>query len=214
LYMACTGCQNGTIQNWSDWRLYCKDQYITQYPGIIPPNTAVPHWAYLNYTKADIFDPVLAKAAGGPESLSPVPPTLSVSDGQTSSPTSPSGTRVLSSTTGPSPTQESNNGGRKPSHVGAIVGGVIGGLAALTVAGVGTWIFRRKRATVHSDGDHPDYTKVSTDPPTSEQEIPPSHPRLYDPSDPSTYPGHVDYARSGPYTTASNSGHYAGIPEL
>jgi len=157
---------------------------------------------------------VLARAAGGPESLSPVPPTLSVSNGQSLLPTGPSGTRDTSGTAGPSPTREGNNVGTKPSRVGAIVGGVVGGLAVLAVAGIGTWIFRRKRATVHSDGDHLDYTKVSTGPPTSEQEIASLHPRLYDPSDPSTYPGHVDYSRGGPYTTASNSGHYAGIPEL
>ena len=48
--MACTGCQNATIQTWSFWRFFCDKQYITQYPDIIPPTTAVPHWAYLNYT--------------------------------------------------------------------------------------------------------------------------------------------------------------------
>ena len=48
--MACTGCQNSTIQTWSFWRFFCDKQYITQYPDVIPPTTAVPHWAYLNYT--------------------------------------------------------------------------------------------------------------------------------------------------------------------
>ena len=123
---------------------------------------------------------MLAKAAGGPESLAPVPPTLSVSDATSSlSPTGPPGTRETSGPTNPASTQGSDNGGKTPSHVGAIVGGVIGGLAALAVTGVGAWIFLRKRATVHGDGGYPDYTKVSTAPPTSENEIPPSHPRLY-----------------------------------
>jgi hypothetical protein len=50
LYMACTGCQNASIQTWQFWRFYCEAVYITQYPNIIPYTTAVPHWAYLNYT--------------------------------------------------------------------------------------------------------------------------------------------------------------------
>ena len=117
----------------------------------------------------DIFDPVLAKAAGGAESLSPVPPTASLSNTPANGPTSSSGT------------QEGDNGGNKPSHVGAIVGGVIGGLAVLAAIAVGVWIFLRRRALARGDGNYgdPDYTKVSTGPPTTENEIPPSHPRLY-----------------------------------
>ena len=134
---------------------------------------------------------MLAKAAGGPESLAPVPPTLSVSSTQSKGPTSPSGTQESSSSTGPSGTQESsgptnppgnkesNNGGEKPSHVGAIVGGVLGGLATLAVTGVGAWIFLRKRAMVQGDRDYPGHTKVPTDPPTSEDGTPLPHPRLY-----------------------------------
>ena len=122
---------------------------------------------------------MLARDAGGPDSLSPVPPTLSVSNTPSLDPTGPSGTRVSSGPADPSSTQESNNGDEQSSHVGAIVGGVIGGLAALAVASAGAWIFLRKRATVHGNGDNPNYTEVSTGVPVSEQEIPPLNPRLY-----------------------------------
>ncbi|KAF9791940.1 hypothetical protein BJ322DRAFT_1026298 [Thelephora terrestris] len=203
--MACTGCQNASIQTWQFWRFYCDAVYITQYPNIIPYTTAVPHWAYLNYTVGGTFDPVLAKAAGGPESLSPVPPTLSTS-------VSPAHTDPPATTQG----NDNGNGGKKSSHVGAIVGGVIGGLAALAVIGA-TWMFLRKRAAAHGDGDYPDYTKVYPGGVSSSEhahEIPPSQPRLYDPSDPSTYPSHIDHVSSVPYTTVPQSGRYSGVPEL
>lgn len=50
LYMACTACQNVTIQSWTFWSQYCGQVFVTQYPGAIPLNTSVPHWAYLNVT--------------------------------------------------------------------------------------------------------------------------------------------------------------------
>jgi hypothetical protein len=50
LYMACTACQNITTQAWSFWSQFCPEVYIIQYPQVIPIGTAVPHWAYLNYT--------------------------------------------------------------------------------------------------------------------------------------------------------------------
>ena len=50
LYMACTGCQNVTTQSWLFWSQFCDQVYVTQYPQVIPLGTAVPHWAYLNYT--------------------------------------------------------------------------------------------------------------------------------------------------------------------
>ena len=50
LYMACTACQNVSTEPWSYWSQYCDTVYIAQYPGDIPPNTAVPNWAYLDYT--------------------------------------------------------------------------------------------------------------------------------------------------------------------
>ena len=105
----------------------------------------------------DIFDPQLAKAASGQGSVSP-------SNTPSSGPTGPSK--------------------KEPTHVGAIVGGVIGGLAAFVVTGVGAWIFLRRRAMVNDNGDDPDYTKASTGtspfkPKTFEHKQLPSLPRLY-----------------------------------
>ena len=50
LYMACTACQNVTVQSWGFWSQFCPQVYVSQYPQPIPINTAVPHWAFLNVT--------------------------------------------------------------------------------------------------------------------------------------------------------------------
>ena len=50
LYMACTGCQNVTTQSWTFWSKFCDQVYVTQYPETIPANTALPHWAFVDYT--------------------------------------------------------------------------------------------------------------------------------------------------------------------
>jgi hypothetical protein len=55
LYMACSACQNASIQSWTSWSEFCSQVYVTQYPDDVPLDTAVPHWAYLNYTVCVLF---------------------------------------------------------------------------------------------------------------------------------------------------------------
>ena len=50
LYMACTACQNVSTQPWSFWVQNCDQICVNEYPGNIPPSTAVPNWAYVNVT--------------------------------------------------------------------------------------------------------------------------------------------------------------------
>jgi hypothetical protein len=50
LYMACTACQNLPTHSWSFWVQNCDKIYVCEYPGKIPPNTAVPDWAYVDVT--------------------------------------------------------------------------------------------------------------------------------------------------------------------
>lgn len=210
LYMACTACQNVTTQTWSFWSQFCDQVYVTQYPETIPSSTAVPHWAYLNYTVGDKFDPVTAKAAGGlPEVLAPVPSTISLSS--TSSGSGSTSMMVVSTSTS---TGQGDNR-KKSSNAGAIAGGVVAGLVALAAIGVGVWIFLRRRAMSRGNGSSSDYFRVSTGAPgMSEHGTETSHLRLYDPSDPSTYPSHTDYDPSEPHTTAPHNGHYSGAAEL
>ena len=70
--------------------------------------------------------------------------------------------------------------------MGAIVGGVIGGLAFLGAVGVGAWVFLRRRAARRNHGyaeagdtNHQDYPKYSPGPVMSENGMQPSQMRLY-----------------------------------
>jgi hypothetical protein len=70
LYMACTVCQNVTTQSWTFWSRFCTEVYVANYPGSIPLNTAVPNWAFLNYTvrarhrQWDVRSPILLSRLG------------------------------------------------------------------------------------------------------------------------------------------------------
>ena len=202
--MACTGCQNVTIQSWHFWSQYCLTAgvYVGEYPQPIPSNTAVPHWAYLSYNVCapcrwwcaksfvsyfgclqanDTFNPQLAEAAGdGPESVALVPSTISASSGSTraGSPSTvlanPTGTP-----TGTSTGQDSNTNTNKSSNSGAIAGGVVGGLALLAIIGVGVWIFLRRRAAARTSGGHLGYPKYSAVSPSPEHGTSPLQMRLY-----------------------------------
>jgi len=69
LFMACTACQGVTIQQWSFWDVNCPSVFVAQYPGVIPGNTAVPHWAYLDVTVLNTWSANDSQAAGDkPES--------------------------------------------------------------------------------------------------------------------------------------------------
>ena len=50
LYMACTACQNVTTTAWTSWTRFCLAVHVSEYPGVIPPDTAIPYWAFADYT--------------------------------------------------------------------------------------------------------------------------------------------------------------------
>jgi hypothetical protein len=105
--------------------------------------------------------------------LAQVPATVSLPSSSTRS-----GSQLPSMVV-PTSTSTSQGDNKKKSNAGAIAGGVIGGLAALAVIGVGVWFFLRKRATRQGDGDYSDYTRVSTGAPMSEPGVQSSNLRLY-----------------------------------
>jgi len=120
---------------------------------------------------------VTAKSAGGqPEELAPVPSTVTLSTSSTGS-----GSPSIGSTN-PTSTSSSQANGDEPkasSNVGAIVGIVVGGLAALAAIGIGVWIFLRRRAAARVVGDYPDYPGYSAVASNSEHGVGPSQMRLY-----------------------------------
>lgn len=183
LISACSICQNRTYIAWSSWSFNCSTVY-PGYPENVPSGTAVPQWAYQDVITTDLFNVTLAQAVGdnpestatkAPATASGVSTTTSVSAVLTASPSSSATSQ---------PTSKSNN-------TGAIVGGAIGGVVALAaIAGLAIWFRRRRQVTPASamyDGAPPPVTNsvyMGSSPFTS----PATQQKLYDPSDPSTFP--------------------------
>ncbi|KAG2158230.1 uncharacterized protein EDB93DRAFT_1238020 [Suillus bovinus] len=197
LVSACGDCQNATYLPWSSWSYNCSEVYIQTYPNNIPSGTLVPNWAYLSVNSSVGFDPVAAQAAGDtPESsATKVQSTGSVTYSSTvSALTSSSGAAAGSSSPTSSPTNSTS------SNAGAIAGGVVGGVVgAALIIGLATWFFikRRRSATAPSAafsdiGGGPGYNTQSVYSPNPlpfAGQTQMTQPRLYDPSDPSTFPG-------------------------
>ncbi|KAH9071171.1 hypothetical protein EDB83DRAFT_320063 [Lactarius deliciosus] len=96
------------------------------------------------------------------------------------------------------------------SNTGAIAGGVVGGIiGAALIAGVIVWFsIRRRRAR---SSPYLDFQG-------GEKEQPPPHlPKIYDPSDPSTYPSKEYLPRANQLGSAylqPSDGGYSGLPEI
>ncbi|KAG6918109.1 hypothetical protein DXG01_016296 [Tephrocybe rancida] len=122
------------------------------------------------------------------------------------------------------------------SKAGPIAGGVVGGLVAIAlIAALVFWWTRRRRSRTAPSAEV-NYTGIApTSPPPMSYNISPFHPpqpspRLYNPSDPSTYPApagapSTDYTGSGPVLLANTTGssypgstvpggRYTGAPEV
>jgi len=208
LYMACTLCQNSTnTRTWTGWSQFCDNVYVTQYPFDIPQGATVPRWAYLDYTKEDKFNPTFAESVGRDPEVTP----------------------TASSTTNPPPTatdpsnggdQEGGNGGSMR-NVGAIAGGVIGGIAGLVgiAALVIFFLRRRRRRRQEAHVIDLDLATAGGQWETTALENTHKTQRLYDPSDPSTFPAPAptmgeSYTPSQAYITPLNHGKYTGNAEI
>ncbi|KAG8952430.1 hypothetical protein FRC04_004490 [Tulasnella sp. 424] len=200
LLSACSYCQGGIVGKWSDWIAFCPSTYVSNnFPQTVPSDTAVPGWADLDPTAAGIWNPTAA---------------------QQYATTGSSG----NSTVTPVP---SASGGKK-TNVGAIVGGVIGGIALLAAIGFLVWFLMRRSSygkgqkvtpAPYADPGLGDpsyapgaqgYEKEAYPPHRLDMGTPaPSAPLMaggpmkpYDPADPSTFPTSPSYAGSpGPDST-------------
>lgn len=199
---ACALCQDGEYLTWNRWTSNCTNTYVGTFPSPVPAGTRVPHYAYLAIGAGDSFSVNAAQAATGPESTA-----------GSSTTTRRSGGTVL-----PSPPVPTESGKGK---VGAIAGGVVGGVFGLALlAAIGLFLFRRSQPksnnTNFQDGkpaplvlDYTGNTAVSQHPsgnaggghystssiagtyPTAP--VPPM--KLYDPGDPSTFPAPLPASR-------------------
>jgi len=186
LYMACTACQNVTTMSWSSWSRLCSESQIGRYPGKIPPDITIPQWAFQDYTVGEYFDFAAAKEAGdSPEVFQDgivtvvlyVPTPTGSTSGTSLISTSLSSLPLTSVSPTSSPTGDNTKGTKSSSGVTATITAVLGALAFLAVVSIGAWVFLRRRARARADLVNAAMSESGTRPP-----------RLYDPSDPSTFP--------------------------
>ncbi|GLB34837.1 putative expressed protein [Lyophyllum shimeji] len=184
LISACAACQGREYIRWSEYNANCSKVYTGVFPRSIPSGTRVPHWAYLNPTADDTFNITAAQdvsVLAAPESTAPHNPLAA--------PLRPLGRQA-----------------------GPIAGGVVGGVVFLALIGALVFAFytrrRRLRRTAPSSEVNAfipapapiepapmSYTNTGSPYPS----VP--SPKLYDPSDPSTYPSAA--TPPGPYNSSS-----------
>ncbi|KAF8228494.1 hypothetical protein L208DRAFT_1403785 [Tricholoma matsutake] len=219
LISACALCQSGQFLKWSAYGVNCSTVYTGVFPLPIPPGTRVPHWAYLDVLASDQFLPAAAQAAVGGSESTYIPQSTTSSSSASSTSTSTSSSSKSSS-----------------SNAGAIAGGVVGGVVGLALlAALFFWWTRRRRAQLApSTLIDPTISTMSFN--HTAPLVGSRSPKLYDPSDPSTFPSSP--ATSGTYTVQqyppssqsiysnpnqvqgtlhpnTNQGHYyTGVPEL
>ncbi|KIK71604.1 hypothetical protein GYMLUDRAFT_79604 [Collybiopsis luxurians FD-317 M1] len=195
-------CQGGEFVPWNEWVSNCTlPQHVFNgfYPETIPAGTAVPHWAYQSYTtdNSSTFNVSLAQQLGdSPESSATLGPTNTQS--------SPSSATSSSSS--------SNSKGK--SEAGAIAGGVVGGLAFLAIVAILILLLvRQKRRKAAAKRDRPSIDdNTALTPPTINPQSPPM--RIYNPSDPSTYPpSSTTYPTQSPGTMLSTTSHFRSLSD-
>lgn len=229
LISACSICQNRTYIAWSSWSTNCSTVY-PGYPESIPTGTAIPQWAYQDVVTTDDFNVTLAQAVGdSPESTATTAPATATSVSTTTG-------VVASLTAAPSSSTTSlSQPSSKSTNTSAIVGGAVGGVVGLAaIAGLATWFFLRRRRQVTpfsaTDGGAPPPATNSMYMGSSPFTSLATQPKLYDPSDPSTFPTSppsptIQTSLSNGYQNpsihsnlyASQSGRpggYNGVPEL
>ncbi|KAK0503356.1 hypothetical protein EDD18DRAFT_629736 [Armillaria luteobubalina] len=171
LVSACALCQGNSYERWSLFNLNCTDGLnvpVGQFNKDIPEQTAVPHWAYQNVSVTDIFNEQQAKSdSDAPES--------------TAQPPTPTPTSTVPSTS-------SSVVSQKHTNVGAIVGGVIGGVVLVVLLGL-TACFVRRRFRSSQESEPILAADMEARPRNFTTLLEgQAAPKLYDPSDPSTYP--------------------------
>ncbi|KAJ3725784.1 hypothetical protein C8R42DRAFT_417553 [Lentinula raphanica] len=186
LLMACAQCQDASIISWSSYAQNCSTVYVGVFPDTIPSGTAVPHWATL--TSAE-FNATAAEEAGDSPELTGATQTTSSST-PSSAATSTSSSSTSSAAAGSSSSK---------SNAGAIAGGVVGGVVGLALIAAILFWYLRKRSRARSTAVPPTSGNVGRDfslspdmtGTTRAPTIIPFQQKLYDPSDPSTFPTNI-----------------------
>jgi len=211
---ACGICQGGNIATWTHWSSNCGGIFMSEFDLPIPPETAIPAWAYLDVSHNG-FNVTAAQAdLNAPESTAVASATSS----------------SLYSTGTYSATKQSNPV--------AIAGGVVGGLVGITAiaGGVAVFLVRRKRFSrapsasygSYSDGQSQSQTALYSPPMSMSHNHQPAYgagvqpqPRIYDPLDPNTFPPTPNSVMRLSTETTSQSysqqyypGRYGHVPDM
>jgi hypothetical protein len=216
LISACDACQGAVWTTWPEYSSNCtKTLPPSSFPNPVPSGTRVPQWALIDITSENNWNSNKSFAVG--DSPEQAPGAVLGASGATGS---ASGTHsgATSSLPGESssavkPTSSSTSK-KSSSNLGAIVGGAVGGVVVIALAAVAIVFFLRRRS---SDGPAPvappavgayqppmdeiqqpltmddGFTMASSIPGTIGSSMPgtPVSPmRIYDPNDPSTFPGY------------------------
>ncbi|KAF8463024.1 hypothetical protein DFH94DRAFT_481856 [Russula ochroleuca] len=150
LLSACGGCQGETWITWSEYSFNCtKTLPASQFPNPIPAGTCAPKWALLDVTNENGWDFNKSYATGGTPELGPG--TILGSSGTSSTSASstipgPASASVSDSSTPNTATPKATPipiGGHG-SKAGLITGGIVGGIAAISLL-VAAFFYRRRR---------------------------------------------------------------------
>jgi len=200
LLSACDACQGETWIPYSAWATNCTSVVTAgTFPEPIPEGTRVQRWAYLDPTTDDSWNETAARLTGDSPEVTGSASTV------------PTATKNSQSTVTPqtaSSASSSNSSSKSSSNTGAIAGGVVGGVVgAAIIAGIVSWYaIRRRRAR-----SAPSAAYMGGQNDMGQAEVPYpltiDTPRLYDPSDPSTYP---TQAPSPTIHTTNYSGQFPG----
>ncbi|KAH8099954.1 hypothetical protein BXZ70DRAFT_939717 [Cristinia sonorae] len=202
---ACATCQGNPLVPWSTWNMNCTAAiYERIYPESIPSGTSVPSWAYLDVSRSDNFNATAAlveKNENHPESTLQTGNPTSTINAPGSSASNPA------NTTTPLPSPPGPTAPSKSSNTGPIVGGVVGGLGGLAIAGAIAFFVWRWYRGRHAAGttaiptSDPDafapgvnyggsnekpYADLASPVPVTHSTYVPA--KVYDPNDPSTFP--------------------------
>ncbi|KAH9955848.1 hypothetical protein BC827DRAFT_827384 [Russula dissimulans] len=205
LISACDACQGSSWISWDEYTSNCTStEPPSTFPNPVPSGTLVPAWALLDVTansdrnwsssQAFAVGDTPEVAAGAVISPGSTSSASTVTSGSSTAP-NPSTTSPYPTPPSPSPTHQSN--------AGAIAGGVVGGIAAASIAGLAAYYYLRRR---RRQKERPSSDSVEFDPsephmgeagqPPTDDGTPIAPMKLYDPNDPTTFPGYQPTAET------------------
>jgi len=211
LLSACDACQGEPEITWSQYSFNCtKILPPSTFPNPIPSGTRVQQWALQDITSVNLWNATTAQTIGD------LPEILAGESIGTSSASTASATASAPTSSSTVVSSSNSSSGKSSSNTGAIAGGVAGGAVALAVVAGIVFYFLRRRSPPRAPSaafvvdsatpapsmsymTHSHLHPQSDDGTTAYMPGSPVTPmKLYDPNDPTTYPGYQGLPTSSP----------------